>query len=128
MILAFPCNQFGRQEWPKNPEIPQTLHSIRPGNGYVPLFPLFAKNDVNGATTQPVFQFLRDRCLTGRNEISDDVRDIIWSPVTVSDISWNFEKFLIDRDGNPVYRYPDKWDPEDLVPDIEALLAKPASV
>lgn len=82
---------------------------------------------MNGKTTQPVFRFLRDRCLTGRDQISDTVNDIIWSPVTVSDISWNFEKFLVDRSGTPVYRYPDKWDPEDIVPDIEELLAQTPS-
>jgi len=86
-----------------------------------------AKGDVNGKKTQPVYWFLRDRCLTGRSEISDTNTDIIWSPVTVSDLSWNFEKFLINRDGRPAYRYPDKWDPEDLVPDIEELLAQTPS-
>lgn len=86
------------------------------------MFKLMSKGDVNGKTTQPVFRFLRDRCLNARDQISDTNSDIIWSPVTVSDISWNFEKFLVNRAGIPTYRYPDKWDPEDLVPDIEALL------
>lgn len=106
------------------PEILSSLRAVRPGNGYQPHFKLFAKGDVNGKKTQPVYRFLRDRCMTGRNEISDVKDDITWEPVTVSDLSWNFEKFLIDRKGKVVYRYPDKWDPEDLIPDIESLLAQ----
>lgn len=124
MILGFPCNQFGHQEWPLEPEIKVSLKYVRPGNGYEPRFKLFAKGDVNGKKTQPMFWFLRDRCHNPRNEISDVKDDVIWEPVTVTDLSWNFEKFLINRQGKPVYRYPDLWDPEDLVGDIEELLSQ----
>lgn len=123
VILGFPCNQFGHQEWPTEEEIPLSLKYVRPGNDYEPLFQLFSKINVNGADTHDVFQYLRDRCVTPRSDISDELQDVIWEPITVSDLSWNFEKFLINRDGIPVYRYPDKWDPSELVDDIEELLS-----
>jgi glutathione peroxidase len=47
---------------------------------------------------------------------------IQWSPVRRSDITWNFEKFLIDQDGNPVKRYSPKFENADLAADIDALL------
>lgn len=122
VILGFPCNQFGHQEWPKEEEIPLSLKYVRPGNDYEPLFQLFSKIEVNGANTHDVYQFLRDRCVTPRSDLSDELQDVIWEPISVSDLSWNFEKFLINRDGIPVYRYPDKWDPIELAEDIEELL------
>ena len=121
-ILAFPCNQFGHQEWPTEEEIPLSLNHVRPGNGYVPRFPLFSKLKVNGKGTHPVFQFMRYRCTNPRTDISDSNADVIWSPVSQSDLSWNFEKWLIDKKGQPVYRYPGRWDPVELESDIERLL------
>lgn len=127
-ILAFPCNQFGHQEWPTEEEIPISLQYVRPGksekypNGYFANFELFSKVDVNGHNSHPVFQYLRGACTSPRSDLSDMKDDIVWSPVTQSDISWNFEKFLVDSCGNVRYRYPDKWEPEEIRNDIEQLM------
>ena len=124
VILGFPCNQFGHQEWPTNEEIPLSLRHVRPGGNYVPRFPLFSKIKVNGRDTHPVYVMLRRSCTNPRSDISDTKDDIIWSPVEQSDISWNFEKFLISpKTGKPVFRYPHHWDPTCLAQDIESLLA-----
>jgi glutathione peroxidase len=51
-----------------------------------------------------------------------DPKFIIWSPVKRSDISWNFEKFLIDGDGKPVKRYSKAFQTAFIAKDIDALL------
>lgn len=59
--MSTPCRscRCSHQEWPTEEEIPLSLKYVRPGNGFVPNFPLFSKIDVNGADTHPVFQYLR---------------------------------------------------------------------
>jgi len=124
-ILAFPCNQFGHQECAKNEEILNVLKYVRPGNGYVPKFPVFEKREVNGKNTDPIFAFLKSKLpLPHDDEVSlAGNRDaIIWSPVSRSDISWNFEKFLIDTTGAPFRRYSKKFETKDIASDIQSLL------
>ena len=78
-ILAFPCNQFGKQE-------PGSAEDIRSfADGYGVQFDMFAKVDVNGPHAHPVFQFLKSKL----------------SDVLGSSIKWNWTKFLVDRDGTP---------------------------
>jgi len=79
-ILAFPSNQFGQQESRPENEIRKFVT-----NKYDVKFPLFAKGDVNGEKTQPVFEFLK-KCFPG-------------------DITWNFAaKFIVNHEGIPVQR------------------------
>jgi len=54
----------------------------------------------------------------------DNPSSIIWKPVKRSDISWNFEKFLVGPDGVPVKRYSKSFLTADIVEDIEELLGK----
>eukprot|EP00050_Salpingoeca_kvevrii_P018074 m.70481 g.70481 ORF g.70481 m.70481 type:complete len:52 (-) comp7882_c0_seq1:265-420(-) len=51
---------------------------------------------------------------------------MFWSPITTSDVAWNFEKFLVDRKGVPRTRYANTVNPSNIVPDIERLLAERA--
>lgn len=53
-----------------------------------------------------------------------DSKLIIWEPVLRSDVSWNFEKFLIDSNGVPFKRYSRNFLTADIEPDIKALLSK----
>ena len=83
-ILGFPCNQFGGQEPGGVKEIEQTCLI-----NYGVSFPMFEKVDVNGATSHPVFTYLRSALpglLGGR-------------------IRWNFTKFLVGREGEPIKRF-----------------------
>jgi len=82
-VLAFPCNQFGKQEPKSNAEIKQFVLN----KGVT--FPLFSKVEVNGKRADPIFQWLRSK-LTG---------------TLGSSVKWNFTKFLCNRDGIPVKRY-----------------------
>ncbi len=101
-VLGFPCNQFGGQEPGGEAEIVEFCRS-----NYDVTFPLSAKLEVNGPQRHPVYEFLT-------------------SPASgiPGDISWNFEKFLIGRDGRVLKRYPPETRPRDsgLMQDIAEAL------
>jgi glutathione peroxidase len=101
-IVGFPCNQFGAQEPGSAADI-QNFCSVN----YGVTFPLAAKIDVNGANRHPLYAWLTapDNGYPG-------------------DIGWNFEKFLIDRDGRLSRRYPSATKPTDpnLLQDLAAIL------
>lgn len=103
-ILAFPCNQFGEQEPGTNEEIKNFCSSK-----FDVSFKLFDKIDVNGKDKSPLYSILTDNEVTGK-----------------ADIKWNFEKFLIDKDGNVVARYSSKVEPtgKELISAIENELTK----
>ena len=64
-VLAFPCNQFGRQEPGENSEILRGIRYVRPGRDFKPNFPIFAKTEVNGQNEHPLYTFLKvQRCFT----------------------------------------------------------------
>lgn len=102
-ILGFPSNQFSQQDPGSNNEILEYCQM-----NYGVTFTMFDKIDVNGANTHPIYKYLKSqkKSLLG------------------SDISWNFTKFLIDKEGNVVKRYLPNTKPQDLKKDIEKLLAK----
>jgi len=123
-ILGFPCNQFLRQEPGANAsEIYATLKYIRPGDGFVPNFQMFAKSDVNGENQNPIYEFLKSRCPSVRAEFQADYK-LYYKPKHQDDIRWNFEKFLINHHGQPVRRYDEALDPIELAPDIDVLLSE----
>lgn len=125
VILGAPCNQFGHQENGRNEEILPSLKYVRPGNGFEPNFQLLEKVDVNGKDAHPLFTFLKEKLPFPSDDslsLMTDPKYIIWSPVCRNDVSWNFEKFLIGRDGEPFKRYSRKFLTSDISSDIEKLL------
>jgi glutathione peroxidase len=102
MILGFPCDQFANQEFSDNDEI-QSFCQVN----YGVTFPVFAKIDVNGNKTDPIFEYLK-KSLPGL--------------LGIEMIKWNFTKFLIDRNGNPVKRFAPNTEPKEFEKDIVALL------
>jgi len=90
-VVGFPCNQFGAQEPGTEGEI-QAFCSAT----YGVTFPMSAKLDVNGAGRHPIYRWLTDPA----NGFPGD-------------ITWNFEKFLVGRDGRLLRRYPPTTKPED---------------
>ncbi len=106
VVLGFPCNQFGSQEPGTNAEIKQFCTSK-----FDVSFPMFSKIDVNGDKAAPIYQYLT----------SKDTK-----PAGKGDISWNFEKFLIDREGNLVNRFAPRTNPDDsaLVKAIEGQISQ----
>ncbi|KAG8523987.1 Glutathione peroxidase 1 [Galemys pyrenaicus] len=127
VVLGFPCNQFGHQENAKNEEILNSLKYVRPGGGFEPNFMLFEKCEVNGKQAHPLFAFLREALPAPSDDpksLMTDPKFITWSPVCRNDVSWNFEKFLVGRDGVPVRRYSRRFPTIDIESDIQALLSQ----
>lgn len=115
------------QENCKNDEILLSLEHVRPGNGFKPKFQLLQKVDINGKDAHPLFSFLREKLPSPSDDATSFIADpkfIIWSPVCRNDVAWNFEKFLIGRDGVPFRRYSRKFLTRDLEGDIKRLLSQ----
>lgn len=125
VVLAFPTNQFGHQENSEGEEILNALKYVRPGNGFEPKCTLFSKVIANGEGEHPVFTYLkRELPLPSDDQDSfmGDPKFIIWKPVRRSDISWNFEKFLVDKNGKPFKRYSKSFQTAHLAKDISSLV------
>lgn len=100
---------------------------VRPGNGFEPKFLLLQKVDVNGKDAHPLFSFLREKLPSPSDDPSSFITDpklIIWSPVCHNDVAWNFEKFLVGRDGIPFKRYSRRFLTSDIEGDIKRLLSQ----
>lgn len=104
LVLGFPCNQFGEQESGSAEEITAFCQI-----NFGVTFPLFSKIDVNGPSAHPIYVWLKKNC-----------------PITAEggkrDIGWNFNKFLVNRNGQPTQRFGGDVEPENLQAHIEALL------
>lgn len=103
-VLGFPCNQFGSQEPGSADEIGAFCQK-----NYGVNFPMFAKIDVNGSNAHPLYQFLKSE---GRGILGTEA------------IKWNFTKFLVKKDGTVFKRYAPATKPEEMLGDIEKLLAE----
>jgi len=125
VVLGFPCNIFGKQQPEANgTEILNGIKYVRPGNGYEPNFPIFKKIEVNGENEHPMYTYLKNYCPSTREHFSDANR-LFYSPIKNSDIRWNWEKFLISKEGKPYMRYDAGTKPDDIRSDIEFLLKQP---
>lgn len=104
VIIGVPCNQFGQQE-------PGDAKHIAEGCliNYGVDFLMAEKLDVNGPNSHPLFTYLR-KALPG---------------VFGNKIKWNFTKFLIGRDGKPLYRFAPITKPEKLEKYIKQALGSP---
>lgn len=123
VIVAFPCNQFGKQEPGKNEELLNGLFHVRPGNGYTPKFTVAEKVDVNGDTSIELFKRLRADC-PGTTSTIGNPANMYWSPVEQNDITWNFGKFLVDKEGLVYKRYNPAYPPQNMLRDIRQVLSK----
>lgn len=103
-VVGVPCNQFGGQE-PGSPDEIATFCSTN----YGVTFPMTEKIEVNGGGRHPIY--------TELTKVAD-------GDGTAGDIRWNFEKFLVGRDGSVIARFSPMVSPDDpaLVSAIEAAL------
>nr|CAD7416214.1 unnamed protein product [Timema poppensis] len=101
-------------------EISNGIRHVRPGNGFTPNFLLFKKIHVNGDQEQPLFTYLKKQCPPTRNGFAES-KNLFYSPLMNNDIRWNFEKFLVNRQGVPVKRYDPSTIPDDIHNDISEL-------
>lgn len=105
-VLGFPCNQFGKQEPGSDADIAKFCT-----DNYKVTFDMFSKVDVNGPNAAPLYKHLT----------SVDAK-----PKGKGDISWNFEKFVIGKNGEVVARFAPRTAPDDpeVIKVIEAELTK----
>lgn len=96
-ILAFPCNQFGGQEPGTNEEIKKFAE------GYGVKFDMFAKLDVNKGNAHPLWEYLKNK----------------QGGTLGNFIKWNFSKFIVDKNGQPVKRYAPNVEPFSMKPDFD---------
>lgn len=101
-VLGFPCNQFGGQEPGTEEEIKGFCTSK-----YDVTFPMFAKLDVNGPGRHPLYA-----ALVGSTA----------GPAAAGDVTWNFEKFVVDRRGEVVARFSPPTKPD--APELLAAIAR----
>ncbi|NME72777.1 glutathione peroxidase [Flammeovirga aprica] len=101
VIIGFPCNQFASQEPVENKNMVSTCQI-----NYGVTFPLTQKVNVNGSDAHPIFKFLKKE-LPG---------------TLINAIKWNFTKFLIDKNGNPVKRFAPNTEPQKIEDDILKIL------
>lgn len=105
-VLGFPCNQFGKQEPGSDEDVAEFCQK-----NYGVKFDMFSKIDVNGDDAAPLF-----KQLTSKEVFDKDP----------GKVNWNFEKFLISKEGKVVARFRTRVQPdsEEVVKAIEAELAK----
>ena len=101
-ILGFPCNQFFMQEPKSNEEIKNFCEI-----NYNVTFDMFSKINVNGKETNDLYDFLKNT--------------LPWTQ-RAKNVKWNFEKFLVDKNGVPRYRIDNKTNPLDIEDKIIELL------
>lgn len=121
--LGFPCNQFNLDSPGSSTEILNGYKHIRPGNGWVPHenFYLFTVTEVNGDTASNTFNYLKSGCAAYTEDIGSKSL-FYWENLAARDITGNFEKFLVDRNGKPRYRFAPEVPMEALIPYIDELL------
>lgn len=123
-VLGFPANDFGAQEPGTHEEIAEFC-SVNYGVS----FPLFAKADVTGEDKQPLYAALtqaRPEKIGPAEEFRERLKGYGMTPTQDPEVLWNFEKFLIARDGTVAARFAPGVEPAapELVGAIEAELAK----
>jgi glutathione peroxidase len=98
VVLGFPCNQFGKQEPGTDAEIAEFVSSKFDID-----FPMFSKIEVNGDGETELYTLLKS-AQPGEGDTPD--------------ITWNFEKFLVGRDGTVVKRYAPPTSPEEIAAEL----------
>jgi len=106
VVLGFPCNQFGAQEPGSALQISEFCTK-----NYGVTFDMFNKIDVNGKDADPLYKYLTSQKT---------------KPKSAGPVSWNFEKFLINRDGEVAARFATRVNPqsEEVTEAIETELKK----
>ena len=123
-VLGFPANNFGAQEPGSNAEIAEFCSLT-----YSVKFPMFEKISVVGDDQHPLYKELTSsvpRAQGDPDAFRDRLKGFGMTPNQDPDVLWNFEKFLVGKDGNVVARFAPTMTPDDpaIVAAIEAELAK----
>ena len=123
VIVGFPCDQFAHQEPGSDEEIAEFC---RLNHGVT--FPLMKKIDVNGKDAHPIYDYLKSAAPTEEYKgLKAKASATLFKTISKSvekenDIKWNFTKFLINRDGTVIKRFPPTTTPEEMEKDIQVML------
>jgi glutathione peroxidase len=122
VVLGFPANDFAGQEPGSNAEIAEFCRTT-----FAVAFPMFSKITVTGADKHPLYDALTKAAPVARGDAEgfrERLRGYGMTPNPEPEVLWNFEKFLIARDGSVAGRFAPTTTPEDpaLVGAIEAAL------
>ena len=121
-VLGFPANNFGAQEPGTDAEISQFCSLT-----YDVKFPLFSKISVLGADRHPLYASLTaaQSAAIGSGPFREELKGYGITPGDPADVMWNFEKFLVGRDGQVIARFAPDTAPDDprLVKAIDDALA-----
>jgi glutathione peroxidase len=112
-VLGFPANDFGGQEPGTHEEIAEFCSTK-----FDVSFPMFAKADVTGPGKQPLFAALTQAQPKKRGDAEgfrERLRGYKMTPTQDPEVLWNFEKFLVGRDGKVVDRFAPTTEPADAV-------------
>ena len=116
-VLGFPCNDFGAQEPGNEGEIASFCSA-----NYGVSFPMFSKINANSSPRHPLYAALIDAQPKAQGSGDDKLQQALAKrgllPKEPTDVMWNFEKFLIGRDGQVLARFA-----PDVAPDAPALIA-----
>jgi glutathione peroxidase len=115
-LLNFPCNQFMNQASQSNEEI-QSFCEL----SYHTTFTTFGKIDVNGKNAHPLYQYIRKQAPLDRDG-QGKLKKGLLTKLMGSKIKWNFTKFLVNQQGEVIYRFSPTVQPEKIAPFIETLL------
>ncbi len=122
-VLGFPANNFKGQEPGTEAEIKDFCST-----SYDVHFPLFSKLSVLGSDQHPLYSKLvaAQPAATGEGPMRERLKGYGVDPTNKTDVLWNFEKFLVSRDGKVVGRFSPDVTPDDprLIAAIDAELAK----
>lgn len=124
VVLDFPCNQFMEQAKGNDEDI-QSFCTLK----YDTTFPRFKKIDVNGENEAPLYTYLKSAISKREGKGKFFMHMLITMTSSMngkskkdSDIKWNFEKFLVDRNGNVVRRFDPTITPEQIESAVKTLL------
>ncbi len=123
VVIGFPCNQFAKQDPGSDSEIEGFCQL-----NYGVTFQIMKKIDVNGASADPIFEYLKAMAPVEEYKgVKAKAAKALFKTISKSvekdsDIKWNFTKFLISRDGNVVKRFAPTTEPENIEKEIEAML------
>lgn len=104
-IFGFPCGQFMNQELSQGEDIRKFID-----DNYKVSFPMFAKIEVNGQNTHPIYKYLKFNSV--QMNTSNGLKNI----------PWNFAKFLVDKNGIVIGFYQPTVSPSEIFKDIQPLL------
>jgi glutathione peroxidase len=116
-VLGFPANDFGGQEPGSNEEIAQFCRGT-----FGASFPMYSKIEVTGPSRHPLYsaltELLPESTGEGKQSFMEGLTRFGFKPNPAPEVLWNFEKFLIGRDGQPVARFS-----PDTLPDAPQVIS-----